>query len=403
MQSVVERPSYLDELKRWKDKDLIKVVTGIRRCGKSTLFELFISYLKDTGIKDEQIIHINLEDADYNFKDYKELYDYIIEKVDKEKQYYVFLDEVQNVSKFQKAVDSLYIKKNIDVYITGSNAYLLSGELATLLSGRYIEIKMLPLSFKEYASAFNNNNYQKLFLDYMKNGGMPGNLSILQTNPNDIDKYLDGIFSTIVYKDIMARNNITDKMLLESVLKFIFDSIGSPISTKKISDTLTSKGITTSNHTVENYITAYLESFLIYKAERFDVKGKNLLARDYKYYVVDTGLRSYLLGKKANSDMGHILENIVYLELLRRGYKVYVGKVDELEVDFVTENRDGLKYYQVALTTRDEKVLERELRSLRKTGDHYPKYLLTLDMDLETDYDGITKINVIDWLLEVEK
>lgn len=403
MQSVVERPSYLDELKRWKDKDLIKVVTGIRRCGKSTLFELFISYLKDTGIKDEQIIHINLEDADYNFKDYKELYDYIIEKVDKEKQYYVFLDEVQNVSKFQKAVDSLYIKKNIDVYITGSNAYLLSGELATLLSGRYIEIKMLPLSFKEYVSAFNNNNYQKLFLDYMKNGGMPGNLSILQTNPNDIDKYLDGIFSTIVYKDIIARNNITDKMLLESVLKFIFDSIGSPISTKKISDTLTSKGITTSNHTVENYITAYLESFLIYKAERFDVKGKNLLARDYKYYVVDTGLRSYLLGKKADSDMGHILENIVYLELLRRGYKVYVGKVDELEVDFVTENRDGLKYYQVALTTRDEKVLERELRSLRKTGDHYPKYLLTLDMDLETDYDGITKINVIDWLLEVEK
>lgn len=403
MRSVVERPSYLDELKRWKDKDLIKVVTGIRRCGKSTLFELFISYLKDTGIKDEQIIHINLEDADYNFKDYKELYDYIIEKVDKEKQYYVFLDEVQNVSKFQKAVDSLYIKKNIDVYITGSNAYLLSGELATLLSGRYIEIKMLPLSFKEYVSAFNNNNYQKLFLDYMKNGGMPGNLSILQANPNDIDKYLDGIFSTIVYKDIMARNNITDKMLLESVLKFIFDSIGSPISTKKISDTLTSKGITTSNHTVENYITAYLESFLIYKAERFDVKGKNLLARDYKYYVVDTGLRSYLLGKKADSDMGHILENIVYLELLRRGYKVYVGKVDELEVDFVTENRDGLKYYQVALTTRDEKVLERELRSLRKTGDHYPKYLLTLDMDLETDYDGITKINVIDWLLEVEK
>ena len=403
MQSVVERPSYLDKLKRWKDKDLIKVVTGIRRCGKSTLFELFISYLKDTGIKDEQIIHINLEDADYNFKDYKELYDYIIEKVDKEKQYYVFLDEVQNVSKFQKAVDSLYIKKNIDVYITGSNAYLLSGELATLLSGRYIEIKMLPLSFKEYVSAFNNNNYQKLFLDYMKNGGMPGNLSILQTNPNDIDKYLDGIFSTIVYKDIIARNNITDKMLLESVLKFIFDSIGSPISTKKISDTLTSKGITTSNHTVENYIIAYLESFLIYKAERFDVKGKNLLARDYKYYVVDTGLRSYLLGKKADSDMGHILENIVYLELLRRGYKVYVGKVDELEVDFVTENRDGLKYYQVALTTRDENVLERELRSLRKTGDHYPKYLLTLDMDLETDYDGITKINVIDWLLKDEK
>ena len=397
---MIERREYLEELKRWKDKDLIKVITGIRRCGKSTLFQLFIDYLKSIGISDEQIISINLEDADYNFEDYKQLYDYIKEKIDSKNQYYVFLDEVQNVPMFQKAVDSLYIKKNVDVYITGSNAYLLSGELATLLSGRYIEIKMLPLSFKEYVSAFDDNNYQQLFLNYMRNGGMPGNISIIKSNPNDLDKYLDGIFSTIVYKDIMARNNINDKMLLESVLKFIFDSIGSPISTKKISDTLTSKGMSTSNHTVEKYITAFVESFLIYKAERFDVKGKNLLARDYKYYVVDQGLRSYLLGKKADSDMGHILENIVYLELLRRGYRVYVGKVDDLEVDFVAESRDGLKYFQVALTVRDEKVLQRELRSLQKTGDHYPKYLLTLDMDLESDYDGITKINVVDWLLQ---
>lgn len=397
---IIERTVYLEELKRWKDKDLIKVITGIRRCGKSTLFELFINYLKENNIKDEQIIHINLEDADYDFNDYKELYKYITSKIDNKKNYYVFLDEVQNVKEFQKAVDSLYIKKNVDVYITGSNAYLLSGELATLLSGRYIEIKMLPLSFKEYIKAFDTNNYYQLFLNYMKNGGMPGNISILKDNPNDIDKYLDGIFSTIVYKDIIARNNITDKMLLENILKFIFDSIGNPISTKKISDTLTSKGISTSNHTVENYITAFLESYLIYKAERFDVKGKNLLVRDYKYYSVDVGLRSYLLGKKADSDMGHILENIVYLELLRRGYKVYVGKVDELEIDFVAENRDGLKYYQVALTVRDEKTLERELKSLQRTGDHYPKILLTLDMDLETDYDGITKINVIDWLLK---
>lgn len=397
---MIERTEYLEELKRWKDKDLIKVITGIRRCGKSTLFQLFIDYLKSTGISNEQIISLNLEDADYNFEDYKQLYDYIKEKIDSKNQYYVFLDEVQNVPMFQKAVDSLYIKKNVDVYITGSNAYLLSGELATLLSGRYIEIKMLPLSFKEYVSAFDDNNYQQLFLNYMRNGGMPGNISIIKSNSNDLDKYLDGIFSTIVYKDIMARNNINDKMLLESVLKFIFDSIGSPISTKKISDTLTSKGISTSNHTVEKYITAFIESFLIYKAERFDVKGKNLLARDYKYYVVDQGLRSYLLGKKADSDMGHILENIVYLELLRRGYRVYVGKVDDLEVDFVAESRDGLKYFQVALTVRDEKVLQRELRSLQKTGDHYPKYLLTLDMDLESDYDGITKINVVDWLLQ---
>jgi predicted AAA+ superfamily ATPase len=397
---VIERPEYLEELKRWKDKDVIKVITGIRRCGKSTLFELFINYLKENGIKNNQIIHINLEDADYNFKDYKELYDYVTSKIDNKNNYYVFLDEVQNISEFQKAVDSLYIKKNVDVYITGSNAYLLSGELATLLSGRYIEIKMLPLSFKEYVSSFeDNSNTYNLFLDYMKNGGMPGNINILKSNPNDIDRYLDGIFSTIVYKDIMARNNISDKLLLENILKYIFDSVGSPISTKKISDTLTSKGISTSNHTVDNYISAFLESYLIYKAERFDVKGKNLLVRDYKYYIVDTGLRSYLLGKKVGSDMGHILENIVYLELLRRGYKVYVGKVDDLEVDFVAENRDGLKYYQVALTVRDEKVLERELKSLQKTGDYYPKYLLTLDMDLETDYEGITKINIIDWLL----
>jgi hypothetical protein len=400
---MIERTIYLEELKRWKDKDLIKVVTGIRRCGKSTLFELFINYLKNNGIKNDQIIHINLEDADYDFKGYKDFYDYINSKIESNKQYYIFLDEVQNVPEFQKAVDSIYIKKNVDLYITGSNAYLLSGELATLLSGRYIEIKMLPLSFKEYITAFEGkNNYQQLFLEYMKNGGMPGNINILKTSPNDVDKYLDGIFSTIVYKDIILRNNISNKMILESVVKFIFDSIGSPVSTKKISDSLTSNGLSTSNHTVENYISAFIESFLIYKAERFDIKGKSLLARDYKYYCVDLGLRSYLLGKKADSDMGHILENIVYLELLRRGYKVYVGKVDDLEVDFVAENRDGLKYYQVSLSVRDEKVLERELRSLQKTGDHYPKTLLTLDMDLEADYDGITKMNVVDWLLKGE-
>ena len=399
---MIERPIYLEELKRWKDQNLIKVVTGIRRCGKSTLFDLFIADLLKEGIQKEQIIKINLEDPDYHFSNYMELYQFIVNQLQEEKKYYVFLDEVQNVVDFQKAVDGLYIKKNVDLYITGSNAYLLSGELATLLSGRYVEIKMLPLSFKEFVSAFESNNISMLFLDYMQYGGMPGNIPILKKNPNDLDRYLDGIFSTVVYKDIMSRKQITDKSLLENILKFLFDSIGSPISTKKISDTLTSKGISTSNHTVENYITAFVESFLIYKAERFDVKGKNLLVRDYKYYSVDTGLRSYLLGKKADSDMGHILENIVYLELLRRGYKVYVGKVDDLEIDFVAQNREGLKYYQVALSVRDENVLERELKSLRKTGDFYPKYLLVYDMDLAADYDGIKKINIIEWLLGSE-
>ncbi len=399
--NIIKRIEYLEELKRWKDKDLIKVVTGIRRCGKSTLFDLFIEYLKEEGIDDKHIISINLESLEYDFSGYKELYDYVVKKIKDDKKYYVFLDEVQNIKEFQKAVDGLYIKKNVDIYITGSNAFLLSGELATLLTGRYVEIKMLPLSFKEYISAFpDNNNYQSLFLEYMKNGGMPGTINVFDSGMNDINKYLDSIFSTVVFKDIMARNKITDKTLLENIMKFIFDSIGSPISTKKISDTLTSKGISTSNHTVENYINAFVECYLIYKAERFDVKGKNLLVRDYKYYSVDTGLRSYLLGKKSDRDMGHILENIVYLELLRRGYRVYVGKVDDMEIDFVAENRDGLKYFQVALTVRDEKVLERELKSLQKTGDYYPKYLITMDMDLSADYDGITKVNAIDWLLK---
>lgn len=399
--SMIKRIEYLEELKKWKDKDLIKVVTGIRRCGKSTLLELFIEYLKEEKIDEEHIVSINLESLEYNFSNYKDLYFYVVSKIKDDKKYYVFLDEIQNIEGFQKAVDSLYIKKNIDIYITGSNAFLLSGELATLLTGRYVEIKMLPLSFKEYVSAFSgNNNYQSLFLEYMKNGGMPGTISVLDLGINDINKYLDSIFSTVVFKDIMARHKITDKTVLENIIKFILDSIGSPISTKKISDTLTSKGMTISNHTVDKYITSFVESYLIYKVERFDVKGKNLLVRDYKYYSVDTGLRSYLLGKKANSDMGHILENIVYLELLRRGYRVYVGKVDDLEIDFVAENRDGLKYFQVSLTVRDAKVLERELRSLQRTGDHYPKYLITMDMDLSSDYDGITKINVIDWLLE---
>lgn len=399
--NIVERTEYIEELKKWKDKNLIKVVTGIRRCGKSTLFGLYIEYLKGLKIDDKHIISINLESLDYDFKDYRELYDYIMSKINDDKKHYVFLDEIQNIEEFQKAVDGLYIKENIDIYITGSNAFLLSGELATLLTGRYVEIRMLPLSFKEYVSGFeNNSNYQSLFLDYMKNGGMPGVLNILDLDTDGINTYLDSIFSTVIVKDIMTRNKIVNKTLLENIIKFIFDSIGSVVSTKKISDTLTSKGISISNHTVENYIRSFVESYLIYKAERFDVKGKKLLSRDYKYYVVDTGLRSYLLGKKADSDMGHILENIVYLELLRRGYRVYVGKVNNTEIDFVAENRDGIKYFQVALTVRDEKVLERELRSLKNTEDHYPKYLITMDMDLTADYEGITKINIVDWLLK---
>ena len=398
---MIARDVYLKKLIDFKDKDLIKIVTGIRRCGKSTLFDIYINHLKEQGIQDKQIIKINLESQDYSFEDYKELYNYIKERLVSDKKTYVFIDEVQRIESFQKAIDSLYINKNIDLYITGSNAYLLSGELATLISGRYVEIKMLPLSFKEYMSAFDTNiDKQEKLLDYLKYGSLPLTVELFKADPDLIETYIDGVFSTIIYKDVMQRNNINNKMLLESIIKYIFNNIGSQISTKKISDTLTSMNRATSNHTVENYISALIDAFLLYKVERFDTKGKNVLASGYKYYIVDMGFRAHMLGKKAGQDMGHMLENIVYLELLRRGYKVYTGKVDDLEIDFVAENKNGLEYYQVSLTTREEETLERELKPLQKTGDFYPKNLLTMDRDLEADYNGIRKMNVIDWLLE---
>ena len=398
---MIQRDVYLKKLLDFKDKDLIKIVTGIRRCGKSTLFDIYINYLKEQGVQEKQIIQINLESQDYNFESYIELYNYIKERLVSNQKNYVFIDEIQRVEEFQKAIDSLYINKNIDLYITGSNAYLLSGELATLISGRYVEIKMLPLSFKEYMSAFEQNiDKQEKLLDYLKYGSLPLTVELFKTDPDLIESYIDGVFSTVIYKDVMQRNGINNQMLLESIIKYIFNNIGSPISTKKISDTLTSMNRATSNHTVENYISALIEAFLLYKVDRFDAKGKNVLASGYKYYVVDMGFREHMLGKKAGQDMGHILENIVYLELLRRGYKVYTGKVDDLEIDFVAENKNGLEYYQVSLTTREEVTLERELKPLQKTGDFYPKYLLTMDRDLEADYNGIRKINIIDWLLD---
>lgn len=398
---MINRQEYLKQLVKFKDTDLIKIITGIRRCGKSTILEMYINYLKEQGIKDEQIIKINLENPDFNFNNYMELYNYVKERLNKEKKTYVFIDEVQKINEFQKAIDGLYINKNIDLYITGSNAYLLSGELATLISGRYVEIKMLPLSFKEYLSAFDEKiDKQEKLLDYFKYGALPQTTILFNKDPDLVDSYLEGVFSTVIYKDIMQRKNINNKLLLDSIIKYIFNNIGSQISTKKISDTLTSMNRNTTNHTVENYISALIEAFLIYKVDRFDAKGKEILASGYKYYTVDLGFRTYLLGKKAGQDMGHMLENIVYLELLRRGYKVYTGKVDNLEIDFVAQNKNGIEYYQVSLTTRDEKTLERELRPLQRTNDFYPKYLLTMDRDLEADYNGIRKINVIDWLLE---
>ena len=394
---MIERNEYLEALKKWKDKDLIKVITGIRRCGKSTLFELFINYLKQTGVKEDHIIALNLESPEYNFNDYMELYNYVNDRIKDNGMYYVFLDEVQVVDKFEKAVDGLYIKKNVDEYITGSNAYLLSGEPATLLSGRYVEFKMFPLSFKEYANYYKQDGDEKLYLKYINNSSMPYALKL--NDQDEVDKYLDSIYNTIIVKDIATRKKIADTSMLRSISEFMFSSVGNILSVKKIADTLTSNGRSISVHTVESYLESLVESFIFNKVSRYDIKGKQYLTSGEKYYATDVTMRYALLGRK-NVDLGHVLENIVYLELVRRGYKVYIGKSGDKEVDFVAENNKGVVYFQVAYTVRDKNTLERELSVLESINDHYPKFILTMDIDPEIDYNGIRKMNVLDWLLD---
>lgn len=394
---MIERKEYLEKLKKWKDKDLIKVITGIRRCGKSTLFEIYIDYLKSIGIEDNHIISVNLENPDNEFDTYKELYKYVKEQIKDKKQYYVFLDEVQKVSDFQKAVDGLYIMKNVDVYITGSNAYLLSGELATLLTGRYIEIKMYPLSFKEYLNYYKKDADEKMYLNYINRSSFPYALKLEEES--EIDDYLDALYNTIIVKDIGLRKKMADTTMLRTVARFMFNNIGNCLSIKKIADTLTSDGRSISVHTVESYLELLVESYVFNKVSRFDIKGKQYLQSGEKYYATDVTMRYALLGRR-NIDVGHILENIVYLELIRRGYKVYIGKAGEKEIDFVAENKEGFTYFQVAYTTREKATLERELTPLQDINDHYPKYILTMDIDPIADYDGIKKVNVLDWLLE---
>ena len=393
---MIERNDYLNELKKWKDKDLIKVITGIRRCGKSTLFELYIEYLKEIGVNEDHIISLNLESPEYNFENYMELYNYVNNKIIDTGMYYVFLDEVQVVDKFEKAVDGLYIKKNVDEYITGSNAYLLSGELATLLTGRYVELKMFPLSFKEYANYYKQDGDEKLYLKYINNSSMPYALKL--DDQNEIDKYLDGIYNTIIVKDIATRKKISDTGILKSISEFMFSSVGNILSIKKIADTLTSNGRNISVHTVESYLDALVESYIFNKVSRYDIKGKQYLQTGEKYYATDVTMRYALIGRKY-IDLGHILENIVYIELIRRGYKVYIGKSGDKEIDFIAENSNGIIYYQVAYTVRDKSTLERELSALESINDHYPKFILTMDIDPEVDYNGIRKINVLDWLM----
>jgi predicted AAA+ superfamily ATPase len=395
---MIERQIYMQKLKDFKDMQIIKVITGIRRCGKSTLLLMFQAFLRESGVKRENIISINFEDMAFShLQEYKELYQYILSKINNSERFYVFLDEIQNVANFQKVVDSLFLKTNLDIYLTGSNANMLSSEISTLLSGRYVEVDMLPLSFKEYVSSKDDtSNLNKLYSEYLENSSFP--MSLQMQNREQIDAYLQGVYNTVIMKDILSRNRISDPMMLESVIRFMFDNIGNILSTKKIADTMTSAGRKIDVRTVESYINALMNAFIVYQAKRYDVKGKQYLKTLEKYYVVDIGLRYSLLGFR-NVDFGHILENVIYLELIRRGYKVYVGKIGDLEIDFVAENQHGLHYFQISATVRDSQTLERELRSLKKLKDSYPKYVLTLDEDPERDFDGIRVVNALEFLI----
>ena len=393
---MINRKEYLDFLIKLKDKKIIKVVTGIRRSGKSTLFELYKNYLLKNDVKKEQIISLNFENPqDLKFKDWQELYNYIDNKLLKNKMNYIFLDEVQIIENFEKAIDGLFIKDNVDLYITGSNSYMLSGELATFLTGRYMQVHILPLSFKEYFDATKSNNELKTYQEYIENGGFPYLIN-LNNDKDLIRNYLDGIYNTVLIKDVIMRNNIKDIMILDSTIKFIFDNIGNLISTNKITNSLNSNNRKVSVNTVENYLSYLMDSYIIYKISRYDIKGKEYLKTGDKYYLCDLGLRNYLLGEI--KDNGSILENIIFLELKRKNYEIYIGKFNNLEVDFVVKNNDGLKYIQVALSVRDEETLQRELLPLQEIKDNYPKYIITLDYD-SANHNGIKQISAIDFLL----
>lgn len=394
---MIVREEYLELLSHFRDKNVIKVVTGIRRCGKSTLFQLYQEQLLEEGVESRHILAINLEEGEYRtICTAERLYSFIEERLTNKGINYIFLDEIQQAEEFEKVVDWLYAKKNVDLYITGSNAFLLSGELATYLSGRYVQIKMLPLSFREYLSAFPDVvDLGQQYMRYIQNSSFPGTLEM--SRKQDIRIYMEGIYTSILLKDIMTRRKITDATMLESVIGFLFDNIGNICSARKIANTMTSKGRKISVPTVENYISALTDSFILYKAERYDIKGKQCLSTGVKYYIADVGLRYYLLGTKP-ADMGRILENVVYLELLRRGNEVYVGKMGEDEVDFIAVNGEGMEYYQVALTVLEQEALLRELKPMDAIRDHNPKYLLTMDYTPLTSYNGIKQINVLNWL-----
>jgi hypothetical protein len=401
---MIKRTLYINKLLLFKDKKLIKIISGVRRAGKSTLFALYQEDLLNKGVKQEQIININFEDPQYrNFLSWETLYDYINSILLPNEQNYIFFDEIQLVKDFQKAVDGLFLKKNVDIYLTGSNAHLQTGQWATLLTGRYIEIHVFPLSFKEYVSSFNNkNDILFKYQNYVETTSFPQQLEFKTENPIEkkiyIRDYLSSIYNTIILKDIVQANKIQNITHLESIILFIASNIGSLTSINNIAKTMNANGRKISTHTIENYIKALCDSYILYKATRYDIKGKRFLQTLDKYYFVDAGLKYFILGDK-NIDCGHILENVVYLELLRRNYKVYIGKNNNAEVDFVVEGINGTQYYQVCDTVASKDILERELKPLNSINDHNPKFLLTKDFTT-ANYNGIKQINVFQWLLE---
>ena len=400
---MIERKTYLKRLRQLKDQNLIKVITGIRRCGKSTLLEAFKNELLAGGITSENIIFLNFEEREnLHLTNWTTLYDEIIEKVNPEEKYYIFLDEVQLINDFELLVNSLFTKKNIDLYITGSNAYLLSSELATLLTGRYIAINLLPYSFKEYISAYKDEkNTDRLFRKYINESCFPEAVTLSQNDENLVNDYLQSIYDTVIIKDIAQRHNLRNVHNLHRIVSFLFDSVGSYVSPTNIAAQLnhnTSKKI--SHNTIIKYLDFLTQSYILYASPRYDIRGKELLSTNEKYYIVDLGLKNITATNKYDADLGHKLENIVYFELLRRGGKVYVGKDNDREIDFVVQKANNEReYYQVAFTVNNEKTFKREISAFDKIKDNYPKILLTLDFD-NTSINGIQKINVIDWLLE---
>lgn len=396
------RDLYLKKLIQFKNKPFIKVITGIRRCGKSSLLTLFENYLIENGVEKEKIIRMNFESFDFDeITNYKELHAYIKTRITNNTDiHYIILDEIQQVQCWEKAINSFLVDANVDIYITGSNAYLLSSELSTLLSGRYVEIKMMPLSFKEYLEFTNNidSNIELSFNKYIEFGSLPTVVELLDI-PETIGPFLEGIYNTVLIKDVIERNSIRDAALLENILKFIASNIGSIVSSKKISDYLTSSGRKVTSETIDNYLKMLENAFIIYKANRYDLKGKMFLKTLEKYYIVDTGIRNQLTSLR-NTDYGHVLENIVYLELLRRGYEVTIGKIGSLEVDFVATKQNEKIYYQVSASILDENTKERELRPLENISDNYPKIVLTMDKTPFTDFSGIKIVNILDFLLE---